>query len=616
LFEEFFFTLDPESELFSRQDIAALAAFRFKLDEDLKSLRCLFLPAVKPWYISKLQRYKTFTDSVLRNPVQFREGEYGAALGAQRLSFALTTADLRKSWHQRSKANLLGKLYLQSKSIGGDEPTARQQIRESIIRKLDRALAADVERHLENCFLKSIARIYDPHSEFFTEGEMKAFGESLNSEALSFGMDFEDSRLGQVRVARLAPGGSAWTSGQIHQGDIVELVEIGKEAFVVQDFTAYSLMEVVSDPAKVSAIFTVRKADGEVRKVPLTKSKIENSSNLISSFLLRGKRTFGYISLPSFYTEWEKESTSGCANDIAKEILKLNAEKIEGLILDLRFNGGGSVQEAIDLAGIFIDAGPLAIIEERDQPPFTLKDMNRGVAFNGPLVIMISRASASASELVAAALQDLQRAIIVGGASFGKATGQVVLPVNPKAENPTYVKVTQERLYRITGASLQQTGVQVDYHLPSLMDVLVGGENKSRHSLLPRATTKKTYYKPFAPWFPTGSKALLDASRDRISRSPGFRAMSVLTASYTKEVPLGKDSYGKFLDEIEAANMVLEEGQEDDVFEVTNVTANERLFTVDAYHQQINKDQIADIQKSIYIKEVYHILEDILNSGK
>ena len=146
-----------------------------------------------------------------------------------------------------------------------------------------------------------------------------------------------------------------------------------------------------------------------------------------------------------FFTDETESSPNGCANEVAKEILKLNKQKIEGLILDLRDNGGGSLREAVDLAGIFVDVGPMAILEMKNQEPITAKDMNRGMAFTGPMIVLVNGHSASASELVAAALQDYNRAIIVGSQTFGKATGQVVLPLTKNSETD-FFKVTSNRL--------------------------------------------------------------------------------------------------------------------------------------------------------------------------
>src|SRR5688572_21233923 len=179
-----------------------------------------------------------------------------------------------------------------------------------------------------------------------------------------------------------------------------------------------------------------KKTDATIKTVFLRKEKIENEENIVRGFVLKGEKKIGYILLPGFYTEWENESGSSCANDVAKEIVKLKRENIEGLILDVRFNGGGSMGEAMELTGIFIDEGPLAGTKYRDGKVAFMKDPNRGQIYTGPMVLMVNGQSASASEMLAAALQDYNRAVIVGSNTFGKATMQQMMPLDTAQRNP------------------------------------------------------------------------------------------------------------------------------------------------------------------------------------
>jgi carboxyl-terminal processing protease len=615
LFSEFFLTIDPEATLVTKADMDGLREFRLHLDDDSMEPACPFLQAAEKVYQFSIERYSKFADSLLARPLSFRESEYGPPLSDPQETFSATYAELKTRWIREFKIEALMRMYRQSKNGSlMTEAQATDRLRATTRKSMERMKSANVSKVLEAAFLKSLAHIYDPHTEYFSEEEMKAFEDSINPEALSFGMEFEDSRVGEIKVARLAPGGPAWNSSQVNQGDIITLVELeAGDEHDIQDLDALSLSQLLDAPEVTTTTISLRKASGEVRRVELTKSRIENTENLITGFVLKGKHTYGYISLPSFYTVAENEANNGCANDVAKEILKLTGDKIEALILDLRFNGGGSMKEAIDLAGIFIDAGPLAIMQTRDEPAFTLKDMNRGVAYAGPLIVMVSKASASASELVAAALQDYQRAIIVGSPSYGKATGQVILPVNESAPKPSFVKVTQERLFRITGKSLQQTGVQVDYHLPGIMDVLIPGEISERYSFAPTTITKKTYYKPYTPWLPAGGSDLIAASHQRVSTSQDFARMNDLGRAFRKPVPLGKAAFFKLMDEIAEWSENPDPSASQVLFTVKNTAANERVFSIDPYHQQINAGQIDDIRKSFYLREVSLILDDILN---
>ncbi len=254
----------------------------------------------------------------------------------------------------------------------------------------------------------------------------------------------------------------------------------------------------------------------------------------MKSFLLKGDKTIGYISLPAFYTDWEDASKdiNGCANDVAKEIIKLKQENIDGLILDLRYNGGGSMQEAVDLAGIFIDAGPVGQIKSSDGKIFTLKDMNRGTIYDGPLVLLVNGYSASASEMLAGTLQDYNRAIIVGTPTYGKATAQVVLPMdttislendNQSKQTSSYIKLTTDKLFRITGATAQGTGVQPDILLPDVSEAEPQHETDEYFTLHVSNIDANKYYKPY-PFLPIA--ALKKIAADKIAPDDYFKKLN------------------------------------------------------------------------------------------
>lgn len=618
LFDEYFHTLDPEGDLLTTDAIKELDRFRFRLDDELSSSRCEFLDASRAVYTTRLKRVRVFADSMLRKPLVLDAKRYAATAGITDVSRRATEKDLMQKLAGKYQLDILGKMYEQSRGSAPDpslEPKARESVRQSLIKSIDRALndEAALRSYTETSFLKTLPRTFDPHSEFFSQEEMEAFEGSLNPEALSFGIELEDTRWGEVSVVRLAPGGPAWNSSQIHEGDILVAVTFDDaEEYDVREMDAVETTALLNLPEKPSAKLTFRTTGGLTRVIALQKSKIENTDNLVSGLVLKGKHTFGYISLPSFYTATENEIGHGCANDVAKEILKLKREKIEGLILDLRFNGGGSIKEAIDLAGIFIDVGPLAIIEMRGEQPMIIKDMTRGLAYDGPLIVMISKASASASELVAAALQDHKRAVIVGSNSYGKATGQLIVPVNEQGDKASFLKVTHERLYRITGASLQQSGLQVDFELPDVIQALLPGEVTLRYAMLPITTNKKTYYQPYAAWKPNVSPELVKASMARIAASEGFEAVAALKAKLREPIPLESALLFDFLADFEKLTARLSQASNRGGYTVANSMANEQVFAVDKYHHELSEKHKAEIESSIYVQEVCHILEDLL----
>jgi carboxyl-terminal processing protease len=256
------------------------------------------------------------------------------------------------------------------------------------------------------------------------------------------------------------------------------------------------------------ATFKIKKPDGTIKTVMLWKEGLEDDddNNKVKSFVLNGNKKIGFISLPAFYQDWDnqREGINGCANDVAKEILKLKKENIQGLILDLRYNGGGSVMEAVELAGIFLDAGPVAQFKGKDAKVFVLKDVNRGTMYDGPLLILVNGYSASASELVAGTLQDYNRALIVGSSTYGKATAQVVLPLdttittesnlnNIRAES--FLKVTVSQLFRVNGTTAQFTGVIPDISLPGLSETGLSQEKDQLYAIRPSPILGDKYFR-------------------------------------------------------------------------------------------------------------------------
>jgi len=284
-----------------------------------------------------------------------------------------------------------------------------------------------------------------------------------------------------------------------------------KEPINVSNAQAQEVNQILSESGGAKATLTVKKADGTTRQVTLHKEKLstDDDEEKVKGFVLKGTKTIGYISLPAFYEDWDDDrGIKGCANDVAKEIIKLKKENIEGLILDLRYNGGGSMQEAIELAGIFIDIGPVGQIKSRTGKAETLKDMSRGTIFDGPLLLLVNGYSASASEMLAGTLQDYNRALIVGSPTYGKATAQNILPMdttinletyNGKVVSDSYIKLTISRLYRVNGTTAQMTGVKPDILLPEADGTATEREANEKFALQPNTIDGNKYYKPYPP---------------------------------------------------------------------------------------------------------------------
>jgi carboxyl-terminal processing protease len=327
---------------------------------------------------------------------------------------------------------------------------------------------------------------------------------------LQFGFSLGEGK-DAVEITRLKPGSPAYKSGLIHEGDqILTLQWEGNDEVDVSDGSVEQVNAFISGDHGKNLTLTLKKSDGTTRKVTLQreKSALDDDNSKVRSFILKGDHRVGFISLPAFYTDWngEEGGNNGCADDVAKEIIKLKKENIEGLILDLRYNGGGSMLEAIALTGIFIDAGPVGMTRDKEGKIYTMKDVNRGSVYDGPLILLINGFTASASEMLAGTLQDYHRALIVGSPSFGKATAQVVLPLDTVFDEQhlermktadNFIKITIDRLFRVNGTSAQQTGVIPDIMLQDYSETQSEREKSLPFALQNVTIDANKYFHPY-----------------------------------------------------------------------------------------------------------------------
>ncbi len=380
--------------------------------------------------------------------------------------------------------------------------------------------------------------------------------------------------------------------------------------------------------------FSLKKANGIVTKVILKKEKIDNEENSVKGYILNdGTKKIGYISLPGFYTEWETPNGNGCANDVAKEIVKLKESSIEGLILDLRDNGGGSTYEALGLMGIFIDEGPLFMKGSKEGKPLLMKDINRGTIYDGPLLVMINGNSASASEIVASTLQDYRRAFIAGSNSFGKATEQILIAVHSgtslvddSAMNaPNFMgmtKITDYKLYRVTGSSNQLQGVKPDFIFPE-----VNTASSVRESDLPNALPNDRINKQlmYTVFDSLPMSKLKYNSQQRISSSETFKKIELINKNVpeswkksTIPAPLTMENFRKrylksfqYIKSIEALY-----DAKDTVYVVKQHKYDKILYEKKIGDSELIEKTMENIQKDYYIQESFTILSDYLTIKK
>jgi len=627
---------DEDRMFFTKSDIDRLSAYRTTIDDEIKLRKTGYLNLFISIYRQRLQQADSLVNEISKPPFDFYSQEKLTA--AEDTLYPASLAAMQLKLYKKMKAWVLDdltddvpgnfKLFTpikQKKYIDSALLVLQKKGASSLKRKINNILQNPygITQYVSNIYCETIASCFDPHTEFFPPDEKENFESELGKQQFQFGFKMKPDKNGGVLIDNLQPGSPAFKSGKLNKGDkFISLQWEGRQAVDVSDITIHELGELIDQSNHKKVLFTVKKTDGSVVQVSLEKELAQgDDDDRVKSFILKGDNTVGYIYLPAFYEDWEtnNEGLNGCANDVGREILKLKKENINGLILDLRYNGGGSVQEATELAGIFIGAGPVAQEKGNDAKVHSIKNTNRGTVFDGPLVILVNGYSASASELVAGTLQDYNRAVIIGAPTYGKATMQVVLPLdtNVTPENFTqmhtenYLKLTISKLYRVTGASAQVKGVQPDIVLPDILDAYITKEADEPYALRPTIVDANKYYTAFT-FLPI--KTLAESVQTEIDTGKYFNAVKKLIA-WSKQQKAAKDISLNIKDALADMDSIarvddndITSGNKSKKFTVQNNRFEMDRLQADSNVKDLNEEFSSQVAADAYINIAYDVL--------
>ncbi len=618
--------LDSDKSIFTLEDEAE---FKLKLNilaEDFKNQKIDFLKLVNSKYNLRITKLKKFTENFFKEPFKTNS------------TLSVKPIDLDKRSSDANQINnwLLSYRYeiLNSAIEIADSTQLNLDSLNILVQQYFSETGADIltyfedeseiDLFFEDCYLNALAMSFDPHTSYFNLVQEKEFVEELSGNRELFGFSLDKNNAGNFFVDNLVPGSPAWISGEIETNDIVLQIKFDKNKTINLRSLSMSELEnmFAQSNAKVVTL-TIEEDDKSLRKVILEKTLVQLDGELVKSAILVGEKKVGYITLPDFYTSWDEEVTGlGCANDVAKAILKMKKENIEGLIIDLRGNGGGSLKEAVDLVGIFIDYGPVLITRNNKDELNVIKDFNRGSIYSAPLIILIDEGSASASEIVAAALQDHKRALIVGQTSFGKSTGQSILPII-ESENINngegFAKITMDGIYRIDLSSHQGVGVVPDLKLPDFFEEDDFRENDIANSLKLDPIDKKVYYEALN--FPETS-ALQTKSDQRVLVDSNFIEIKILfdklklLYAEDRTIVLSlSDLLNEQLQINEIISNIRKWKKELKVdFETQNSSFDNEIYKDGSLMKQYNDFFLNRLSKDYELNETYHIMMDLINA--
>lgn len=520
-FRQFITTINEGNIILLKTDVDSLGYFKNRLSEEIKNKQTAFLQLTIQLFKKRFRQADSLVQLLSEKPFNLMLQETLSEEETDR--HPKDIAEQQQKLYKWIKLKILEELIEESDiddATNKDSlikllPVLEPRLRKKAIAAFQRSIRQITETPngitdaVGKIYCKVLASCFDPHTSFFPPAERESFESELGKSVPKFGFSLSAEEE-DIIIENLAPGSAAYKSGQLNPGDKIEKLKWeGKEAVDVSGADQKKISELMSSGNQEKLTLTVRKTDGTLREVVLQKELIDKDleEEKVQGYILSGTKKIGFVALPDFYTDWDDRTNSinGCANDLAKEIIRLKKENIDGLILDLRFNGGGSMQEAIDLSGIFIDAGPVGQLKTKEEKLITLKDVNRGMVYDGPLVILVNAFSASASEMVAGTLQDYKRAVIMGSPTFGKGTAQVMIPLDTTIDfskppvfkpNSNSIKLTVEHLYRVNGVTVQGKGVIPDIELPDFFQAAGEREKDQPFSLQPQDVPANKYYQP------------------------------------------------------------------------------------------------------------------------
>ena len=504
IFRKYLQELDPEKAFLIKADVEALNRYSTQIDNELLGDPVRFFLFAGQSFNERMEEAAILSKEILKTPFNFDLQE-NILLDGEKMNWSADENERKDRWRKKLKFQVLERFYdlVESRERNRKQPDfviksdseleieAREKVRRQLDRTFDRYRNKFSADDQFNLFVNTITNTMDPHTEFFPPIDKRYFDEEMSGRFYGIGasLQYDD---GNIKITSVVTGSPAYKSGEIQAGDIILKVAQGADEAV--DLTGYLVpdaVKLIRGKLGSEVRLTLRKPDGSNKVVTLIRDEIvQDESFARSAIVEKNRQRIGYIFLPEFYADFERPDGNRCYIDVAKEIVKLKEQKIDGLVMDLRNNGGGSLYDVVQMVGLFIEEGPVVQVKDREGRPTVLRDKDKNILYNGPLTVMVNEFSASASEIFAAAIQDYRRGVVIGSTStYGKGTVQRNVGLDP--ENGYFMssselgtlKLTLQKFYRVNGGSTQLRGVSSDIVLPDNLEDLKIREKDNEDAL-------------------------------------------------------------------------------------------------------------------------------------
>lgn len=634
-FELYIDNIDANKRLLLQSDIDKLSYFKTTIDDEIINGTYAFFDKSLEIIELRTDLTETFFEEILNQPMNFDKDE-NVDFGKE-IPYTQSEEELKDRWRKYLKYSVLTRLYAdqkaQEKSLENKDTSfvpksmdTLQAIARRSVLKTHRDWYKRIKR-LErkdrlSVYVNSITTVYDPHTNYFPPEQKEDFDIQMSGRLEGIGAQLQEKD-GYIKITNIIPGGPSSLQGELQANDLIlKVTQEGEEPVEIIDWRISDAVKIIRGPKGSKVTLTVRKPDGNEQDITITRDIVVLEETYAKSLILSDDDQIkaGYIYLPSFYADFQNPKGRFSWKDVKKEIEKLKEDKVQGIILDLRNNGGGSLDDVVKMGGLFIDKGPIVQVKEKGRPAQILEDRYAGAEWDGALVIMVNEFSASASEIMAAAMQDYKRAVVIGSSStHGKGTVQRFLPLNRTLRNKNIpdlgsIKLTIQKFYRINGDATQLKGVRSDVIVPDNYMYLETGEQEHDYPLpwdqIKASTYEKNSY--------SISDKIIKKSQSRINKNNTFTLIEENAKRWEKQ----RENTTYPLNFLTHATTELKEKKEGEKFEkigkvkiehfnVSNPNADIEIIEAEESRKKRNTDWINNVSKNPYIYEALQIIEDL-----
>ena len=649
VFDDYLNNLDPFKRYFYASDIKEFEAYRDKIDDQIKSYDVSFFNLTHERLLERIAESKELYTGILEKSFDFsKEESYNADY--KELTYVTNKREMKERWRKQLKFSTIANYddgvvkyevsldpdaIAEGDFVSSDKKTKSEKNKsikelESEARLLTKKSLDELYDYIEDrtrndwfaVYINAIVEEFDPHTFYFAPEDKERFDRDISGKFEGIGARLQ-KKVDGIMVNEIISGGPAWRADELEVGDQILKVKQGdeKEAINVVGMRLDDAIKFIKGPKGTVVTLSLKKVDGTIKDISITRDIVELEETYAkSSIVEKDGKTFGIINLPKFYISFEDYNKRNAASDVKQEILRLKEEGVEGLVMDLRNNGGGSLQTVVDIAGLFIEDGPVVQVKTTGEAKEVLSDKDKAIIWDGPLVILVNELSASASEILAAAMQDYKRAIVIGSKqTYGKGTVQTVMDLNRMVKNNTKgdmgaLKFTTQKFYRINGGSTQLEGVKSDVVVPDRYSYIDIGE-KNQENPLPWDKIDSADYSVWENYFDyettiSNSKArmanntqlkLIDANAQWVKKIRDRESYSLNYEAYKKEMQINEEEAKRF--------SKLSEYQTNLTF--TSLPYEMKLMDADSILMEKRDRWHKALAKDVYVEEAINVLDDI-----